>query len=78
MTHGPDFCAESRRRKSAPTSGVWSVCHTDLVPDFSGSGSWLDPRRSLDTPLVPDSGAGRLRVLFRADFWYARDYYGDR
>jgi len=23
--------------------------------------------------LVPDSGAGRLRVLFRAYVWYARD-----
>ena len=28
--------------------------------------------------LVPDSGTDRLCVLFRADFWYARDHYSDQ
>jgi len=37
MTHSPDFSAESWYRKSAPTS---SLCHTDLVPDFSGTRFW--------------------------------------
>ena len=64
MTHSPDFGADFRRRKSAPTSGL---CVT--VSYRSGT---------LQIFLVPDSGAGRLRVLFRADFWYARDHYGDR
>ena len=50
---------------SAPIFGAdfWTVCHTDLVPVFF---------------LVLDSGAGRLRALFCADFWYACDHYSNR
>ena len=53
MTHSPEIVAD-----------FWTVCHTDLVPDFSGTIFW---RRS-----VACSISCRLRD------WYTRDHYGDR
>ena len=59
-----DTQSRFRRRKSSPkiSDNFWTVCHTDLVPDFSGTRFWHQS----------------LRVLFHADFWYTRDHYSDR
>jgi len=92
MTHSPDFGAESRRRFSEPTSGlciipncidifvvilflclVYFLCKSVCVCHAINKCNLLT--------YLQNSGADRLHVLFRADFWtgihMTIDDYGD-